>query len=141
MTARLSIAFAGAALMAACQQSVPEASPSAADLVARGEYLVTGIGGCNDCHTPMTPEGPDMTQSLQGGELVFGPLIDMPWAAYAPQLAGGHPGYTDAQFAALLQTGLRPDGSMPRPPMPQFRINAVDAEAIVAYITTLPPAE
>lgn len=141
MIARLSIALAGAAMMAACQQSVPEASPTAADLVARGEYLVTGIGGRNDCHTPMTPEGPDMTQSLQGGELIFGPLIDMPWAPYAPQLAGGHPGYTDAQFAALLQTGQRPDGSVPRPPMPQFRINAADAEAIVAYIKTLPPAE
>lgn len=140
MTARLTFALAGAAIMAACQQSVPEAAPAAAELVARGEYLVTSIGGCNDCHTPMTPDGPDMSQSLQGGELIFGPLIDMPWAPYAPQLAGGLPNYTDAEFAALLQTGLRPDGSMPRPPMPPFRMNAADAEAIVAYIRTLPPA-
>ncbi|MDP1556845.1 MAG: cytochrome c [Hyphomonas sp.] len=131
-------ALIGAAGIAACAQAAPYARTE--QLVARGEYLVTGIGGCNDCHTPMTPGGPDMTQTLQGGELIFGPMIDMPWAPYAPQLAGGPPAYSDAEFADLLQTGLRPDGSTPRPPMPPFRLNAADAEAVVAYIRTLPAA-
>ncbi len=131
-------ALIGAAGIAACAQAAPYARTE--QLVARGEYLVTGIGGCNDCHTPMTAAGPDMSRTLQGGELIFGPMIDMPWAPYAPQLAGGPPAYSDAEFADLLQTGLRPDGSTLRPPMPPFRLNAADAEAVVAYIKTLPPA-
>jgi hypothetical protein len=49
-------------------------------LVARGEYLVNNIGGCNDCHTPMTPQGPDMTHALQGATLMFAPTIEIPWA-------------------------------------------------------------
>ncbi|MBY0564020.1 MAG: c-type cytochrome [Hyphomonadaceae bacterium] len=108
-------------------------------LVQRGEYLVTAIGGCNDCHTPMTPTGPDMTQSLHGAELMFAPTIEMPWAPYAPTLAGGPAGYTEEQFVAFLQTGVRPDGSQARPPMPQFRVNEDDARAMVAYINALPP--
>ncbi|MDP3457772.1 MAG: c-type cytochrome [Hyphomonas sp.] len=131
-------ALIGAAGIAACAQAAPYARTE--QLVARGEYLVTGIGGCNDCHTPMTAAGPDMSRTLQGGELIFGPMIDMPWAPYAPPLAGGLTAYSDAEFAALLQTGLRPDGSTPRPPMPPFRLSAADAEAVVAYIKTLPPA-
>lgn len=110
-------------------------------LVERGEYLVTGIGGCNDCHTPMTPEGPDMAHSLQGATLVFAPTIEMPWAPIAPPIAGIPAHYTEEQFATLLQTGERPDGSRPLPPMPQFRMNADDARAITAYIATLPRAE
>lgn len=44
--------------LSACQPAetpttapLPSAAPSAADLLARGEYLVRTTG-CNDCHTP-----------------------------------------------------------------------------------------
>ncbi|HXG47292.1 MAG TPA: c-type cytochrome [Methylomirabilota bacterium] len=57
---------------AACQQqSVSDTTPqpTQAELIARGQYLVT-IGVCNDCHTPfkMGPNGPepDMTRMLSG---------------------------------------------------------------------------
>ncbi|MGE0596844.1 MAG: hypothetical protein AB7P07_10775, partial [Hyphomonadaceae bacterium] len=49
-------------------------------------------------------------------------------------------GYTDEQFAQFLQTGARPDGSRPLPPMPPFRLNEEDARAMVAYIRTVPAA-
>lgn len=110
-------------------------------LVKRGEYLVTAIGGCNDCHTPMTPLGPDMTQTLQGADIIFAPAIDMPWAPHAPQLAGGPAGYDDEQFLLFMKTGIRPDGSLATPPMPPFRLNEADARAVLAYIKTLPQAE
>lgn len=47
-----------------------QARPSRAELVRRGEYLVT-IGGCHDCHTPWKPgadgvPGPDLTRALSG---------------------------------------------------------------------------
>ncbi|MBI5424207.1 MAG: c-type cytochrome [Opitutae bacterium] len=34
-------------------------------------------------------------------------------------------------------TGVKPDGSMPRPPMPQFRLSEEDARAVVAYLRAL----
>jgi len=134
-----------AAALAACAQPAVQHEPTQAELVARGQYLVTGIGGCNDCHTPMTPQGPDMAHSLQGSMLAIRltPQFEghIPWAEAAPQIAGGPAGYSDEQFAHLLMTGEKPDGSHLRPPMPQFRMNADDAHAIVAYIKTVPRAE
>jgi mono/diheme cytochrome c family protein len=125
--------------LSACGQQQP-AQLTGAALVERGEYLVNNIGGCNDCHTPMTPQGPDMTQSLHGATLMFTPTIEIPWAPTAPPLAGLPAGYTEEQFVAFMQTGLRPDGSRPLPPMPPFRLNEEDARAMAAYIATLPQA-
>lgn len=139
MNAMMMATLASAAVLAACTSQAPR--DNAGQLVARGEYLVNAIGGCNDCHTPMTQTGPDMTQSLHGATLIFAPLIEMPFAGYAPPLAGGPANYTDAEFAHFLQTGERPSGVPVLPPMPQFRLNAEDAEAVVAYIKTLAPAE
>lgn len=125
--------------LTACSVTAPQ--PTEEQLVARGEYLVTAIAGCNDCHTPMGPAGPDMARSLQGADLGFAPLMEMPWAPVSPPIAGGPANYTDEQFATFLQTGVRPDGSMTRPPMPQYRFNEEDARAVVAYIKTVPRAE
>lgn len=134
-------AISAAALLSACvERTTAPAALSGDQLIERGQYLVTAIGGCNDCHTPMTPQGPDMTRSLQGADLIFGPLIEMPWATHAPPLAGGPAGYTDEQFESFLQNATRPDGSHPLPPMPPFRFNAEDAHAVVAYIKSLPVA-
>ncbi len=136
---------AAGALAACSQQPVTQHQPTPADLTARGQYIVTGIGGCNDCHTALTPHGPDMAHSLQGAELAFRlmPQFEgrIPWAAAAPQIAGGPANYTDDEFAHFLMTGEKPDGSRARPPMPQFRMNAEDAHAVVAYIKTVPRAE
>ncbi len=129
---------AALALLGACAQQAAE--PTREEIVARGEYLVSSIGGCHDCHTPMTPQGPDMTKALQGATLMFAPTIEIPWAPQAPALAGLPAGYTEEQFAAFLQTGLRPDGSSALPPMPQFRLNEADAQAVAAYISTVPRA-
>ena len=60
--------------------STPEA-PTEAELVKRGEYLVT-IMGCNDCHSPkiMTDHGPDLdTKLLMSGhpaEVPLAPIKD-----------------------------------------------------------------
>lgn len=133
--------FVGAAIaalsLAACAPQAP--APLEGDaLVSRGEYLVTAIGGCNDCHTPMTPQGPDMAHALQGATLMFAPTIQIPWAPVAPSIAGIPAGYTEEQFIAFMQTGVRPNGSHPLPPMPAFRLNEEDARAMAAYIATVP---
>ena len=108
----------------------------------RGKYLVERACMCADCHTPMTPKGePDMTKWLHGSPLFFSPKIKIPdWVEETPPLAG-LAGYTDVQALQMLQTGLK-DGKPLRPPMPHFRFNREDAEAIVAYLRTLkPPAK
>ena len=128
-----------AATLGACAQQAPAPLEGEA-LVARGEYLVNNIGGCNDCHTPMTPQGPDMARALQGSTLIFAPTIPIPWAPVAPSIAGLPAGYTEAQFITFLQTGERPDGSHPLPPMPAFRLNEDDARAMAAYVATAPRA-
>ncbi len=125
------------ALLGACSQPAPAPLEGEA-LVARGEYLVNNIGGCNDCHTPMTPQGPDVAHALQGATLAFAPTIEMPWAPVAPPIAGIPAGYSEEQLVTFLQTGIRPDGTHPRPPMPAFRLNEEDARAMAAYIATVP---
>jgi mono/diheme cytochrome c family protein len=131
-------AIALVAMLGACAQ---QNEPTRQQLVERGEYLVTRVAGCNDCHTPLTPQGPDMAHSLQGAPLPFTPTIDIPWAAIAPPIAGIPAHYTEEQFVEFLQTGVRPDGSHPRAPMPPYRLNEDDARAVAAYISTVPRGE
>jgi mono/diheme cytochrome c family protein len=142
---RLIFGAAVLVMMAACSQSAVQREPTQAELVARGQYLVTGIGGCNDCHTPLTPQGPDLAHSLQGATLAIRLTTEfeghVPWAAAAPQIAGGPASYSDEQFTHFLMTGEKPNGSHARPPMPQFRLNADDARAVVAYIKTVPRSQ
>jgi len=132
-------AIALVALLGACAQRASE--PTREELVQRGEYLVTGVAGCNDCHTPLTPQGPDMAHSLQGAPLAFAPTIEIPWASVAPPIAGLPANFTEEQLASFLQTGVRPDGTSPRPPMPPYRMNEEDARAVAAYISTVPRAQ
>lgn len=111
-------------------------TPSEDPLVARGRYLVNHASLCIDCHTPHGPHGPLMEQHLHGGPLPFKPTIEMPWAEAAPRLAGMLI-FNETHVRTLLTTGKRPDGSMPRPPMPPYRLTVADADAIIAYIKTV----
>lgn len=115
------------------------AAAQAADrAVARGRYLVEGIGMCGDCHTPRGPTGePVSDQALMGAPIGFKPLVDMPWAASAPRLAGLPEGYTAPQLVTFLTTGQTPGGKPPRPPMPPYRFNKADATAVTAYLKSL----
>jgi cytochrome c553 len=127
------------ALLAACgQQQTAQVTGSA--LVARGDYLVNGVVLCGDCHTPrLETMAPDETRKLQGADIGESGPPEI-FARYAPPLAGGPANYSEEQFVAFLQTGVRPDGSHPRPPMPPYRLNEDDARAVAAYINSLPPA-
>lgn len=125
------------AMLGACAQQAP--APLEGDaLLARGDYLVNGVVLCGDCHTPRGENGaPIESQALHGSQLPPGPPE---FASIAPSLAGIPHHYTQEQFAAFLQTGVRPDGSHPRPPMPPYRLNEEDARAVTAYIASLPPS-
>lgn len=113
--------------------------------VAAGVVAAAGVAmaTCGDCHTPRDKQGRmDQAHALQGTRLVFAPAVPIPdWADTAPPIAGGPVGWSHADLVKFLETGMMPRGRTPRPPMPPFRFNHEDAEAVAAYITSLPPAE
>jgi cytochrome c553 len=136
---RIVLSACALVLLGACAQQAP--APLEGDaLVARGDYLVNNVVLCDDCHTPMTPQGPDHSRRLQGGPTLMTPTVEIPWASEVPAIAGIPAHYTEAQFVAFLQTGVRPDGSRVRPPMPPYRLTEEDARAVAAYIATVPRA-
>lgn len=125
------------AMLGACSQP-DAATPLSGDaLIARGDYLVNGVVLCGDCHTPRDETGAlIMERALQGAPFPGPP--DMPQVA--PPIAGIPANYTEDALTAFLQTGVRPDGSHARPPMPPYRLNEEDARAVAAYIHSLPAA-
>jgi cytochrome c553 len=133
----VAIAALGALMLGACAQQEP-AQLTGQALIDRGDYLVNGVVLCGDCHTPRLQNmAPDETRPLQGSPV---PPMGPPevFATIAPPLAGRPANYTEEQFISFLQTGVRPDGSHPRPPMPPYRLNEEDARAVAAYIGSLP---
>jgi len=121
--------------------SIGSAAPSSKTTQAqikRGEYLVKAIGQCADCHTPFTPNGAFvMDKWLQGKKLEFAPLVPIPiWAAASPNIAGLE-GWDTEKAVQFFMTGLAPNGQPARPPMPQYKMNRADAEAVVAYLQSL----
>lgn len=100
------------------------------DPVARGEYLVQRVGMCIDCHSPMTPKGPDPDKAMQGAMLPFAPLQEVPgWAKHAPKLAGLDT-HTREEVISVLTKGVDLEGEHPSPPMPHYRLTQEDAEAV-----------
>jgi mono/diheme cytochrome c family protein len=122
---------------------VPSAGAQNAQ-VERGKYLVS-FGGCMDCHTPGYFFGkPDMARHLAGSEVGF----EIPGLGVfvGPNLTSdkdtGLGGWTDAQIITALQKGVRPDGRELAPIMPWrafANLTPGDAQAMVAYLRTLPP--
>jgi cytochrome c553 len=123
------------ALLAALCLSI---STAAEAQIARGKYLVEQVTMCGDCHTPRDATGQLIPAlALHGAPIGFRPIHPMPFAEQAPPLAGLPPHYTAAQFATFLQTGRKPDGSQPFPPMPSYRLSKEDAWAVVDYLKSL----
>jgi mono/diheme cytochrome c family protein len=109
-------------------------------LVERGEYLVHRAGLCIDCHSPRDEKGEFIAaKHLTGSPLPFTPTVSMPWMPAAPRIAGLPAGFTEKDTAHFLMTGERPNGRPGAlPPMPPYRFNRADAEAIAAYLRSLP---
>jgi len=114
--------------------------------IARGKYLAQ-FGGCNDCHTPGYFFGkPDMARTLAGSEVGFevpglgvfhGPNL-------TPDKETGLGAWTREQIVTALQKGTRPDGRVLAPIMPWrafANLTRRDAEAIAAYLQSLPPVK
>lgn len=133
-------ALAHVALAAGAGTRTAPASPSVEARLERGRVLVHRVVLCTDCHSPRNEQGEHIeSRHLTGAAVPFQPVVPMPWATFAPGLAGIPAGYTEAQLVHFLMTGERPHGlPAPRPPMPPYRLDRDDAEAVAAYLKSLP---
>jgi mono/diheme cytochrome c family protein len=108
-------------------------------LVERGKYIVENVAMCERCHTPRDENGNALRNHwLMGGPVQLKQTYPTPtWAEREPRIAGAPPG-TDEQFITLLTTGISRTGAPPLLPMPPFRMTRQDAEAVLAYLKSLP---
>jgi len=113
-----------------------------ADLIKHGDYLVNRAVLCSDCHTPRDSKGQfDQSRFLQGMVIPIAPKQPAKdWADESPNITpSGLAGkWSEEQLVRFLMTGIDPSGNKARPPMPAFRLNAVDARAIALYLKSLP---
>jgi hypothetical protein len=122
---------------AAPQKNAAPAAPQG--LVDRGRYLVEDVAMCEECHTPRDASGDlDESRRLQGAQIWIVPVHPNPnWGMNAPALAG-FGGYSDDQGEDVLEKGIGPNGEIIRQPMHIYHMNHADAQAVIAYLRSLP---
>lgn len=132
--------------VAETQQATDQAA--SADAVARGDYLVNVLLGCNDCHTPFGPDRlPVQERHLAGVECMFDlipPADNGRGCLNVPNItnhASGLRNWTDAEVIGAVRNGIRPGGAALNSIMPYpvyHNLSDEDAGAVVAYLRTLP---
>jgi len=120
--------------------SFAEPPAGTAAKIARGKYLVENVAHCGDCHSPHNEKGETVSgKELRGTTLAFKSIVPMSiWADKAPNIAGMR-GWEQADAVKFFMTGLAYNDLPARPPMPQYKMNKEDAEAVVAYLKSLSP--
>jgi mono/diheme cytochrome c family protein len=118
-------------------------APAAAQqgLIDRGKYLVENVAMCEECHTPRDANGNlDESRRLQGAATWIVPVRrTLNWANRAPALAG-FGGFTQEQGEQILEKGIGPNGLQIQPPMHIYHMTPADAQAVIAYLRSLPGA-
>ena len=124
------------------QKAVRALPTSDSAVVARGKYIVEEIAMCGTCHTPRKPNGEiDRGRWLAGASVPYLPAQPTPdWPTLAPRLFG-QPPTSNAGMVTLLTTGVWITGEPLRDPMPKFHMTRADAEAVVAYLKSLPSGQ
>jgi len=121
--------------------TAPVTAPDLSNQVQWGKYRVE-LGGCSDCHTPMSRGEP-----LPGMEFAGGQVFTGKWGAtvstnITPD-ASGISYYDEALFLQVIRTGYvkarKLDALMP---VEQFRgMTDEDLKAIFAYLKTVKPVK
>ena len=127
---------------AAMEKPARQKASSAAEQggnVERGRYLVENVAMCEKCHTPRDGGGSlDESRRLQGASIWIMPVHHTTnWANNAPSLAGFEQ-FTEEQGEQILEQGVGPNGLPIQPPMHIYHMNHQDAQAIIAYLRSLP---
>ncbi len=117
----------------------------AQNAIERGAYLVNAVMTCHNCHTPMTPNGPDFSRALSGGPQVFDePPFTVRGSNITPDRETGIGKWNDAEIRQLLRKGIRPNGVKVAPIMPTGFYEILtdrDVDAIVAYLRSVKPVK
>ena len=109
----------------------------------RGKYLVEEVARCQECHTPRTDAGEfNRAQWMKGATLIGVPPAPIAgWHQKSPDLTSTSTLWTrwgQDGFSKFLQTAKNPRGGKAGPPMPAYMLKAEDADAIAAYLKSLP---
>jgi len=138
LVARSSVVVSGAQSAQTTQKPLARISDSQA---GRGRYLVEEVAKCSECHTPRDAQNQlDRSRWLQGASIWIEPVRNVSnWAQFAPPLAG-LPGLSDEQMERVLEKGQSANGHEIQPPMHLYHLNHADAQAVIAYLRSLPPA-
>jgi mono/diheme cytochrome c family protein len=133
LIAIVTAAFSAGQVVPARMAKTPAASTPSDAQVARGKYIVDGVARCSQCHSP--DDRPE--DYLMGGPVPMLSATPKPdWAIRVPRIAGG-PAGTDQDVIRELMTGISRFGRPLSPPMPSFRMNRDDAQAVLAYLKSL----
>lgn len=111
--------------------------------IQRGKYLVEEIGRCQECHTPKTDAGElDRSKWLKGAKLEVAPIAPIQgWHATSPDITSTSALWTRwgaDGMVTFLETAKNPRGGKAGAPMPAYALQHDDADAIVAYLKSLP---
>jgi mono/diheme cytochrome c family protein len=117
-----------------------------AEQVARGEYLANHVTLCLDCHSGHD-EGrysrPPRREALGHGGDSFDHEDGFPGVVHFPNLTPtGLGAWSDGEILRAMTSGVRRDGAPLFPLMPYgvyAHLSRRDAEALIAYLRTLPP--
>lgn len=147
----LALVLLSSGLVASAQDTKPMAKPEAKKepsaseqaKLERGKYLVEEVGRCQECHTPTLPDGTfDRANWMKGATLVGVPATPIDdWHQKAPDITSTSKLWERWKvegFVKFLQTAKNPRGGKAGPPMPAYTLKAEDAEAITAYLKSLP---
>ncbi len=135
------LAVAAIATVSFAQAPKPEAPKETR--LERGKYLVEEVSRCQECHTPTLPDGSfDKANWMKGATLIGVPAKPPEdWHQKAPDITSTSKLWTNWKyegFVAFLSTAKNPRGHKAGPPMPAYTLKAEDAEAMAAYLKSLP---
>jgi len=126
-------------LPSSSSEKIAAAENSNAHQVTHGKYLVHHVAQCIQCHTPRDESGRLVESQLLAGAIIpvdGPPFAQQVWAAESASIKGlGN--YDETYVRYLLTHGHKPDGSSPKAPMPHFKFNDADADAVIAYLRSL----
>lgn len=120
---------------AARTHAVPAQANTTPATIQRGAYLAR-LGNCAQCHT--SRGGP----AYGGGAPLTTPFGTVYSSNLTPDPATGLGRWTQEDFWRALHHGERPDGTVLNPAFPYTsftRVERADADALFAYLQTLPP--
>jgi mono/diheme cytochrome c family protein len=119
--------------------------------VERGEYLVSAVAVCGDCHTPRNKDGSFDTTRLLAGNPAFADIAPktkgmglVPSKNLTPDPETGLGDWSDDEIKNAMLNGMDNEGEPLFAIMPYYVLHNMseeDADAIVAYLRSIPAVE